>query len=179
MKRLGIIAFFVLILLTIVYFLPIDPTQESERTLSDICGALWQFDHHIADPNPLAKARINDLQIGDLNGDHIPDIWTSGRTANYSGAELYQMVWYEGPDWKRHEIAKGDYKYGTLIDVDRDGDLDVVASQYWFENTGSLDQINWPKFELGYTFEPDLVHAAEIDADGRQDLVLTTKKELY
>jgi hypothetical protein len=153
--------------------------QEAGPLTADGCGALWQFEHEVIDPNPPARTRINDLQIGDLDGDGAPDIWTTGRTADGSGASLYQMVWYKGPEWKRHEIAKGDYKYGTLLDIDQDGDRDVVASRYWFENTGVPEEKDWPRYELGYEFEPDLVHAADIDADGRPDLVITTKNDLY
>ena len=74
----------------------------------------WPFKHVVIDAAPLATFRINDLQIGDINGDGLPDIWTSGRGA---GANAYQMVWYKNPNWERYEIAPGDFATGLRHEI--------------------------------------------------------------
>lgn len=140
------------------------------------CAFAWAFDHFLLDSAPLASYRINDIQIGDINGDGLPDVWTSGRG---SGETAYQMVWYRSPDWTRFEIAQGDYKYGNLGDIDGDGDLDIVVSSSWFENVGTPETRDWPEHPLGYDFEPDLFHLGDINQDGRLDIVLTTKEKLF
>lgn len=154
---------------------PITPSDESE---SGVCAVNWDFAHVVVDADPLATFRINDIQVGDINDDGLPDIWASGRGA---GVNAYQMVWYENPTWARYEIAKGDYKYGDLSDIDGDGDLDVIAGQsndskvYWFENTGRPEKKDWPKHNLGVDGQPDLFQVGDIDNDGRVDLIFMYK----
>lgn len=134
----------------------------------------WVFEHEIADTEPAAAVRMNDIQIGDIDGDGRPDIWASGRGG---GPEANQMVWYRNPDWQRFYIAPGDYKYGNLGDMDGDGDLDIVVSRSWLENDGSPAEGPWPEHDLGYDFEPDLVHLGDVNRDGRMDIVVVTKNE--
>jgi len=162
-------------------FPPTSAYRDESEAESEAHVAQWSFEHVVIDENPPATYRMNDIQIGDINGDGLPDVWTSGRGA---GANAYQMVWYENPTWTRYEIAKGDYKYGNLGDFDGDGDLDVVAGQdndsrvYWFENTGNPEQVDWPRYDLGIDDKPDLFHVGDIDGDGRLDVVYTYKDEV-
>jgi hypothetical protein len=154
---------------------------QSTRDLPEDESFSWEFEHTLIDNDPPATYRINDIQIGDIDGDNLPDIWTTGRGA---GKNNYQMVWYKNPTWQRFEITKGDYKYGALGDLDNDGDLDIVAGSdndaqvYWFENNGSPQEIDWPKFSLGIRGKPDLIIVADVNNDKYQDLIIMYKDRL-
>ena len=155
---------------------PVVDVAERARVASD--GIFPDFDHVVIDGNPPSTYRITDIQIGDISGDGLPDVWTAGRG---EGANADQMVWYKNPDWNRYAISPGDYVYGDLGDFDGDGDLDVVAGQfdddriYWFENTGQPEQGDWPKSYLGVSPWPDVVLVGDIDKDDRLDVVYLYK----
>ncbi len=145
-----------------------------------------KFEELILDPAPLANDRINDLQIGDLDGDGWPDIWLSGRNADRPTE--HQAAWYRNPGetsgaWQRLEILPGSWKYGALGDLDGDGDLDLASDNdddwdgkvYWLENDGSPGDGGWTKHDLGLGGAPDLFVVADLNRDGVNEVVIYTK----
>lgn len=138
----------------------------------------WTFLHRVIDSDPPAEERMDDIRIGDINSDGLPDIWTTG----FGGGDgAYQMVWYKNPCWERFTIAPGDFKYGELADLNGDGTLDVVAggdtdtSVHWFENNGSPQQPDWAAHDTGIPGSPDVIYVGDIDGDGGPDIVYLFK----
>ncbi len=104
-----------------------------------------------------------------------------------------QLGWFEAPAnprdlaaWVWHPIADVGWIMSILpIDVDEDGDLDVVASDrkrdgrgsFWFENPGAgpFQSLPWPRHPIGNgSAEMMFMDWADVDADGHDDAVVAT-----
>jgi hypothetical protein len=84
----------------------------------------------------------NFVDIADINGDGDLDVVS----ASYNG---FDVAWFENdgaanPTWTTHSIVTPVTLWGPAAakDMDRDGDIDIVASAasngfYWFENDGN------------------------------------------
>ena len=99
---------------------------------------------------------------GDLNGDGKTDLIAGGYK---SGG----IVWYESPDWQKHQITnmKGASTDGETVDLDHDGDLDLInifeGALLWFENPG------W-EVHLIDSLELHDIELADFNGDGLVDI---------
>ncbi len=143
---------------------PQDPSQPFERTA---------FDTELAG--------VHDLAVADVDGDGRPDVVTM--------SDRNSIRWYRIPDdprtpWERHDIGPPVHAGLSLGDLDGDGDLDVVRTDVWFENTAG-DGSRWvehpigpntpppPDFQPSFAFNATKSIVCDMDRDGQNDIVFT------
>ncbi|MBS7611553.1 VCBS repeat-containing protein [Candidatus Bathyarchaeota archaeon] len=119
--------------------------------------------------------------VGDINGDSFIDV-VIGNFAESPSEEGY-LVWYEYPKWKRHVVARANLEAGgVLVDVNRDGRLDVVAGQpyygrelYWFENPPNPAD-NWVRHIIDDSFQKYHDQAVgDVDNDGEDEILVASQ----
>ena len=132
------------------------------------------------------------IRAADFDGDGDQDL-----LATVHEADL--VVWYENQgsgdhgkvSWKRHTVdAATPYPtHGQPVDMDRDGDMDIVMALgmhaepgdanthqiAWYENTGNPTAGAWPKHVLARGFQDAFeVAAGDLDGDGDLDAAATS-----
>ncbi len=143
-----------------------------------------------ADPITVYSGPTTTVQWGDINEDGIEDLLIIEGGRHSGGINSRILAWFEGPDWTQHDIAPtigpftGD---SDLVDVDGDGDLDVVVAVdshsgqssmdavYWYENTGNYNQ-DWPQhvieMDVPNAFHIGDLETGDVDGDGKLDVVV-------
>lgn len=148
------------------------------------------WDKHLIDED-VSETRT--ISLGDLNHDGRLDLLG---TATKAGL----IAWYENPGtpdkpWSRHMVDKvGRPAHGHFVDMDSDGDLDVVMTNgmavhlagsdvmpvipqvVWYENAGKPGTGTvWKKHVIGEHFEQGFeAIAGDLYGDGRMEVVATS-----
>jgi hypothetical protein len=138
-------------------------------------AARLSFQLHYIDQDTAWATSAMQMSLADLNHDGRLD-WTVGNC--YTNPNLY---WYEcqAPDrWVKHTIVAGSAGKTTaavaVLDVNGDGNLDLVSGRYLFLNKGK--GASWEKYDIGTATPANEVHdhqATDIDDDGKLDLLST------
>jgi hypothetical protein len=128
------------------------------------------------------------VRAADFNGDGKIDLLGTASASNL-------VVWYENPGapdrpWKRHVIDDRSPRpiHGQAVDLDGDGDLDVVMALgmrappgeknthqvVWYENVGMPGRgTEWKKHVIGELEEAFEAIAVDLNGDGHLDVVAT------
>lgn len=137
-------------------------------------------------------AETRTIAIADFNQDGKPDLLGTARVGN-------QILWYENSGklatepWKKHVIDGRTVApaHGHPVDMDADGDLDVVMAfgiaapvgndspdshqVAWYENPGTTGgKAEWKKHSIAANFPQGFeAVAGDLDGDGDLDVVAT------
>jgi hypothetical protein len=134
----------------------------------------------IIDPHPNSGVDCctDVCAVGDINRDGYLDVVIGGQEAASNG-----LVWYQYPAWSKHSISSGEFTTdGQTGDVDGDGDLDIIISDFgngifWYENPGGPATGSWTAHKIGDGYAHDL-EVGDMDGDGDLEVVTCDKMEV-
>jgi len=118
---------------------------DGDRNIDLVCSGVWyrntgkprgqEFERFVFDEN---AAGAHDILVADIDHDGRNDIVMMGDERT----KLNALCWYSIPldprePWVRHLIGPpvhGAITPNAVVDIDGDGDLDIVRADTWFEN---------------------------------------------
>ena len=131
-----------------------------------------QWKRHI-----IGSPRAHDIEIGDVDGDGRMEIVT--RSQGKEGNEI--IIWKRGPDdsWAKRSIDCPTGEGLALGDIDHDGKLEVIIGGRWYKATGDILHDPWEEHVFADWHPDAVVKIADMNKDGRLDLVLTRSEGPY
>ncbi len=127
--------------------------------------------------------------VGDVDGDGVVDVLSVDPLSSYPHGGVFWWKRQSPGLWTRHVVDEDFYgaRHASVADVDRDGDLDVLAAAYygdedvspegwrngryaWFENLAG-DGTAWTQHLVGELFwGGNYIDAGDLDGDGDIDI---------
>lgn len=129
-------------------------------------------------PFVIDKRNLHDIELADVDGDNDLDIVArnQSRFNHNDGNQLHFYRQNSPSQWEHFEMDAPHGEGLRIADINRDGKIDVILNNYWYENPGTLTRdIPWPKRAYSTTWEwlDVFIDAADINGDERLDIVLS------
>lgn len=153
-----------------------------------VCSGVWYRNPGMPREQPFQRivfaenaAGAHDILVADLDGDKRPDIVMMGddRTS-LKGLCWFKIAADPKQPWERHNIGPG--IHGAIVpngvlDVDGDGDLDVLRGDTWFENKDAqgrewVAHANIPFGRMGPFGQCVRTAVVDLDGDGKREIVM-------
>ncbi len=140
-------------------------------------GNLNQNPNQVWESHRIANHKTHDIEIADVNRDGLPDVVTRNQSAfsNPSGNTIH--IWYHQPMtdtlWSEDIINCPHGEGIKCIDLDNDGDDDIITGGLWYENIAGDEKPEWKEHKFCEWHPNASVEAADINKDGRKDIFLT------
>ncbi|MCB1019112.1 MAG: VCBS repeat-containing protein [Bryobacterales bacterium] len=130
-------------------------------------------------PSPEIGFKMHTLDLGRNEAAAVADVNGDGKLDIISGEN-----WYEAPNWDKH-VFRSIYFWNNYIDdfsdlpldVDGDGDIDVVSVGWggrrivWLQNPGK-GQGMWAEHEVDAGSPVEFAFLVDLDNDGKKDEIL-------
>ena len=142
-----------------------------------LCGLLLFASWAAAGEFPSFEYHEIDRVGNQMGQTSLVDVDRDGKLDWIAGCSHGEVWWfqYQGPQrWVRHRIgtAAGTEVGGLALDVDGDGWVDQVSGSTWFRNPGDPAGKEFTKFANGAINNSHDNVAADVDGDGKADLVM-------
>jgi len=137
-------------------------------------AAFPEFKAHLVDRLPGGYK----VAVVDIDRDGKPDVIGLATTPS-------TLAWYKNPNWERHTLTSQAKEYIDLAprDIDGDGRIDLaIAHEFGMSRTSSGGVVSWlrcpedptqewPMYAIGAEPTSHRIRWADIDGDGRKELI--------
>ncbi len=157
---------------------------DGDSDLDVVMGGLLWYENPLPKTGPgrapwvahrVADHSTHDVELADLDKDGDLDIVTRDQSdfGTNAGNRIYLWRQDPGDKWVPRIIECPHGEGLALGDIDRDNDQDIVIGGIWFENPGRAWDDAWQMHRFGQWHPSASVEVADINGDGRPDVVLT------
>ena len=149
-----------------------------------IMGGLYWYENPLPNGNPagnfwtahqIANHPTHDIEVSDLDKDGDLDIVTRDQSefGHSAGNKIYVWIQNDIKTWSEHVIDCPHGEGIAIADIDADNYPDIVTGGIWYKNPGVSENGTWSEFTFTSWHPNATVKTADINGDGRKDIVLT------
>lgn len=119
---------------------------------------------------------LHDIEIADFDKDGDIDI-VARNQGEFGGGGDQLHFYRQDPEnsWTYYSVSISGGEGLHVVDMDNDGDQDVVVEMNWYENNGQVVNGTWEQhtYTTGWTYPNTFVSSADVNNDDRQDIILS------